>query len=32
MDNLKLAHRMARKDKALYKEVQMVNSDEDYYL
>ena len=32
MDNLKLAHKMARKDKQLYKEVQMVNSDEEYYL
>lgn len=32
MDNLKLAHRMARKDKQLYKEVQMVNGDEEYYL
>lgn len=32
LDNLRTAHRMARKDKALYKEVQMVNSNPDYYL
>lgn len=32
MDNLRLAHRMARKDKQLYKEVQMVNSNPEYYL
>lgn len=32
MENLKLAHRNARKDKRLYKEVQMVNSNPEYYL
>lgn len=32
MDNLKLAHRNARKDKLFYREVKMVDSDEDYYL
>lgn len=32
MDNLKLAHKRARRDKSYYKEVKMVNSDEDYYL
>jgi len=32
MDNLRLAHHNARKDKALYKEVQMVNKNEDYFL
>ena len=32
MDNLRLAHKNARKDKKLYKEVQMVDSNPDYYL
>lgn len=32
MENLKEAHRKAKKDKALYKEVQMVNRDPDYFL
>lgn len=32
MDNLKLAHKSARKDKLFYKEVKMVDSDEEYYL
>ena len=32
MENLKLAHKNARKDKLFYKEVQMVDSDEEYYL
>lgn len=32
MDNLRLAHRNARKDKLFYREVKMVDSDEDYYL
>lgn len=32
MDNLRLAHKNARKDKLYYKEVKMVDSDEDYYL
>lgn len=32
LDNLRLAHKNARKDKAYYKEVQMVNADEDFYL
>lgn len=32
MDNLRLAHHNARKDKALYKEVQMVNKNEDCFL
>lgn len=32
IENLREAHRMARKDKALYKEVQMVNENPDYYL
>lgn len=31
-DNLKLAHRQARKGKSHYKEVKMVNENEDYYL
>ena len=30
MENLKLAHKNARKDKLFYKEVQMVDSDEEY--
>lgn len=32
MDNLRNAHHNARKDKLFYKEVQMVDSDPDYYL
>ena len=32
LDNLKLAHKNARKDKSLYKDVKMVNSNPDYYL
>ncbi len=32
MDNLKLAHKNARKDKSFYSEVKMVNDNEDYYL
>lgn len=32
MDNLRNAHRNARKDKSFYKEVKMVNANEDYYL
>lgn len=32
MGNLYEAHRMARKDKRLYKEVQMVDGNPDYYL
>lgn len=32
MDNLKEAHKNARKDKLFYKEVIMVDSDPDYYL
>ena len=32
MDNLIEAHRKAKKDKALYKEVQMVNSNPEYFL
>ena len=32
MDNLRLAHKNARKDKLFYKEVKMVDSDEDSYL
>ena len=32
MDNLKLAHRNARKGKGWYKEVKMVNADEEHYL
>ena len=31
-DNLKEAHRRARKDKTFYKEVRMVDSNPDYYL
>ena len=30
MENLKLAHKNARKDKLFYKEVQMVDSSEKY--
>ena len=32
MDNLRLAHQNARKDKLFYKEVKMVDADPDYYL
>lgn len=32
MDNLRLAHRRARKDKSFYREVKMVDSNEEYYL
>lgn len=32
MDNLKLAHKQARKGKGFYKEVKMVNEDPMYYL
>ena len=32
MDNLKLAHKNARKNKTWYKEVKMVDSNPDYYL
>jgi hypothetical protein len=32
MDNLRLAHKNARKNKGWYKEVLMVNSNPDYYL
>ena len=32
IDNLRLAHRMAREDKSFYKEVQVVDDNEDYYL
>lgn len=32
MDNLKLAHKQARKGKGFYKEVKMVNEDPSYYL
>jgi len=32
LENLRSAHKHARKDKAYYKEVQMVNGDEDFYL
>jgi cellulose synthase/poly-beta-1,6-N-acetylglucosamine synthase-like glycosyltransferase len=32
MENLKLAHKNARKDKLFYKEVQMVDANPDYYL
>lgn len=32
MENLIEAHRCARKDKRLYKEVQMVDKDTEYYL
>ena len=32
MENLKLAHKMARKGKGWYKEVKMVNADEEKYL
>lgn len=32
MENLKLAHKNARKDKLYYREVQMVDANEEYYL
>lgn len=32
MENLKLAHKQARKGKTFYKEVQMVDANSDYYL
>jgi retron-type reverse transcriptase len=32
LENLRAAHHNARKDKAYYKEVKMVNSNEDFYL
>ncbi len=32
IDNLKLAHKNARKKKSHYRDVKMVNSDEEYYL
>ena len=32
LENLRLAHKNAKKDKAFYKEVKMVNSNEEYYL
>lgn len=32
IENLKLAHKNARKDKTYYKEVKMVDANEDYYL
>ena len=32
MDNLKLAHHNASKNKKCYKEVKMVNRNENYYL
>ena len=32
LDNLKEAHKQARKDKALYREVKMVNTSEEYFL
>lgn len=32
LDNLREAHKQARKDKALYREVKMVNASEDYFL
>ena len=32
MDNLRLAHKKARKDKSYYNEVKMVDGNEDYYL
>ena len=31
IDNIKLAHQRARKDKTFYREVKMVDSDIDYY-
>lgn len=32
IENLRVAHRMAQQDKKFYKDVKMVNSNEDYYL
>ena len=32
LDNLKEAHKNARKDKSFYKDVRMVDKNEDYYL
>ena len=32
IENLKLAHKNAKKGKRFYKEVKMVDSDEEYYL
>lgn len=32
IDNLKLAHQRAKKDKSFYQEVKMVDGDEEYYL
>lgn len=32
LDNLKLAHKMAKKDKSLYRDVKMVDSNPDLYL
>lgn len=32
LENLKLAHKRAKKDKSFYKEVKMVDSNPDYYL
>lgn len=32
MENLKLAHKNARKGKGWYKEVKLVNANEEYYL
>lgn len=32
LDNLKEAHKQARKDKQLYREVKMVNASEEYFL
>lgn len=31
-DNLKLAHQKAKRDKSFYREVKMVDANEDYYL
>lgn len=32
IDNLRLAHQNVKEDKSYYKEVQMVDSNEEYYL
>lgn len=32
MENLKLAHKNARKDKSFYKEVKMVDNNPEFYL
>ena len=32
LENLKEAHKQARKDKQLYREVKMVNASEEYFL